>query len=114
MTPLRVHFVEPVIFRRNRAEMIDGIAYRRCFAAGDAHWTDYEGGSTILSFSCPCGCKRINMIAVYQGKTGHGWHWDGNRERPTLFPSIQLNGGCRWHGFLTRGYWVLNPKDAPA
>lgn len=39
------------------------------------------------------------------------WGWDGNRERPTLTPSINCQserdgkpaGGCGWHGFITNG-----------
>lgn len=29
------------------------------------------------------------------------WQWDGNREAPTLTPSINVVG--RWHGFLRNG-----------
>jgi hypothetical protein len=32
------------------------------------------------------------------------WIWDGNREKPTLTPSIRL--GYTWHGFLTAGRLV--------
>jgi hypothetical protein len=39
------------------------------------------------------------------------WQWDGNMERPTLYPSIDCiavkdgkpTGGCGWHGFITNG-----------
>ena len=35
------------------------------------------------------------------------WQWDGNREAPTLSPSILVHGGKgqsdRWHGFLRAG-----------
>lgn len=38
------------------------------------------------------------------------WQWDGNREAPTLSPSILVNGGDgqggrkeKWHGFLRAG-----------
>lgn len=30
-----------------------------------------------------------------------GWTWDGNRERPTLSPSIHAVG--HWHGYLRAG-----------
>jgi hypothetical protein len=29
------------------------------------------------------------------------WKWDGNKEAPTLTPSIDVHGV--WHGFLTNG-----------
>jgi hypothetical protein len=35
------------------------------------------------------------------GKTFPVWQWDGNREAPTLSPSINVIG--RWHGFLRAG-----------
>ena len=31
------------------------------------------------------------------------WHWDGNRDEPTLSPSIN-NPPAGWHGFLRAGY----------
>jgi hypothetical protein len=32
------------------------------------------------------------------------WQWDGNREAPTLTPSIHVVG--IWHGFMTNGELV--------
>jgi hypothetical protein len=32
---------------------------------------------------------------------GASWEWDGNRERPTLSPSVWCRG--IWHGFLRAG-----------
>ena len=36
------------------------------------------------------------------------WTWDGNRDAPTLSPSINCNGkgGCGWHGFIKAGKLV--------
>jgi hypothetical protein len=36
------------------------------------------------------------------------WTWDGNRDSPTLSPSINCNGegGCGWHGFIRNGQTV--------
>lgn len=31
------------------------------------------------------------------------WHWDGNREAPTLSPSIGCDHRCGWHGHLIAG-----------
>ncbi len=52
-----------------------------------------------MSFACPCGCGAI------LGVNFNRWTWDGNREAPTISPSIQHLDGCRWHGFLRGGYW---------
>ncbi len=68
-----------------------------------------------IHFICPCGCG-AHGSALFRGRGTDGrpeLDWDGDRERPTLTPSIQRNSDCRWHGHLTRGYWVLNPGDAP-
>lgn len=32
------------------------------------------------------------------------WQWDGNRERPTLSPSIHTHG--HWHGWVRNGEMV--------
>jgi hypothetical protein len=38
------------------------------------------------------------------------WQWDGNKEAPTLSPSILVHGGQgqpdRWHGWLREGKLV--------
>lgn len=40
--------------------------------------------------------------------TPNGWDWDGNRDQPTLTPSIRTCRGLdgTWHGFLRRGELV--------
>jgi hypothetical protein len=59
------------------------------------------------------------QIAVRYGETAfkgtvilpinvvHGWEWDGNKESPTLSPSILVesvpNWNDGWHGFLRAG-----------
>jgi len=56
---------------------------------------------------CPCGCGNESYLAFEgHGSPGPTWDWDGNRERPTLTPSV-FNSGmpCKWHGFLTAGVW---------
>lgn len=35
---------------------------------------------------------------------GRGWGWDGNRENPTLTPSIDVHGS--WHGWIRNGEMV--------
>ena len=34
------------------------------------------------------------------------WDWDGNRETPTLTPSINCEGHCGWHGHIRNGRCV--------
>lgn len=82
--------------------------------AGYFHFADgYDGTQDVgILFGCPCGCGSLNYVAVkpYAG-TGPQWAWDGNRDAPTLTPSIlihQMNQaaekiGEHWHGYLTAG-----------
>lgn len=58
-----------------------------------------------LAFICPCGCKREGYLPVETDTPGPRWDWDGNREHPTLKPSVLFTGGCAWHGYLTHGEW---------
>jgi hypothetical protein len=76
----------------------------------------YPGATAHMLFVCPNG-KRC---AVLLGPQAVGrpspdalciWGWDGNRDRPTLTPSINCiaekdgkpTGGCGWHGHITAG-----------
>jgi hypothetical protein len=59
-------------------------------------------GTAGLAFMCPCGCGREGYLP-FRPEPSPSWEWDGNREAPTLKPSIQQVGGCKWHGWLTAG-----------
>lgn len=65
-----------------------------------------------ITFLCPCGCGELAPIPVRGPANGtcKGWDFDGNRQRPTLYPSIlKLEPDGRsehWHGFLTAGAWI--------
>ena len=66
------------------------------------------GDPAGLMFQCPCGCGNLGWLAFDNGQNPHPcWRFDGNRERPTLTPSV-FNAGmpCRWHGWLRNGEWV--------
>lgn len=55
-----------------------------------------------LQFWCPCGCGSLLGVNLEPGR----WTWDGNREAPTVTPSILHMDDCRWHGFLTKGEFL--------
>lgn len=38
-----------------------------------------------------------------QPAQGVMWQWDGNREQPTITPSIDCKGGCGRHFTMTQG-----------
>jgi hypothetical protein len=71
-----------------------------------------------LIYRCPCGCGTLHSLAfpprsADDVKYDRGvWNWNGNREVPTLTPSIlsheggDRNGPTHWHGFLTAGFFT--------
>lgn len=83
-----------------------GALYRKDLAPGSAQWcVAYSEPDKIvdLMFVCPCGCGSIGHCAVEKHGNHPMWTWDGNKEKPTLSPSIQRTHGCKWHGFLRAG-----------
>lgn len=65
-----------------------------------------------ILFGCPCGCGAMNSVAFRASRAGRpSWNWDGNREKPTLSPSINIlqfdeagnRTGEHWHGWLRDG-----------
>lgn len=61
-----------------------------------------------IIYICPCGCGHLISLPIAIGeKLDHYWQWDGNREQPTLQPSIRRLDGCRFHGYLTAGVWTF-------
>mgnify|MGYP006908306056 CR=1 FL=1 len=69
----------------NSQEETSGMVIR-CPGCGAKSWLQFEGTSTTVS-------------------QGAKWKWDGNREHPTLKPSVHSTGCCGWHGWLTNGEW---------
>ena len=76
--------------------------------------SDSDAAAGIL-FGCPCGCGDLRTVGFDTHESRRPkWHWDGNRETPTLTPSILIYQmdergekiGEHWHGFLTAGQWV--------
>lgn len=74
-------------------------------------------------FSCPkhkrtCGALvllgKTTLKHDPQGQNGGiaQWSWDGNREQPTLTPSV--NCARCWHGYIRKGRCVdVNGADEP-
>lgn len=63
---------------------------------------DGPNGDRYLLFWCQ-GCDTHHMVRV----TPPGWTWNGDRERPTIEPSVRvsggLDGGTLCHLFLRAG-----------
>jgi hypothetical protein len=67
----------------------------------------FEATDKGLFYTCPCGCGAEGYLG-FRGQTQPerpSWEWNGNREHPTLQPSIRKLSGCKWHGFLEGGVW---------
>ena len=56
-----------------------------------------------IHFCCP-GCGKIVGLHFEAPKPGL-WKWDGNRDAPTITPSI-VHHDCGWYGYLTAGKWI--------
>lgn len=67
-----------------------------------------------MNFKCPCGCGSIHGARFRSVEPSAAvWTWDGNREKPTVAPSLGLHpsheghsvgaDGYHWHGFLKAG-----------
>lgn len=55
-----------------------------------------------LWYNCPCGCGSQGFLPI-RPAASPSWEWDGNREAPTLNPSVNHVG--HWHGWLRNGVW---------
>ncbi len=85
--------------------------FGECKNPGDFYITEpnpHEGGMRRLSFLCPSGCGELCGVRVRDdGKNeGGAWGWNRDADKPTTTPSIQIIGGCNWHGYLTNGVFV--------
>lgn len=66
----------------------------------------FEAEDKGIFYNCPCGCDTKGFIPFRNKVTDRpSWNWDGNRDAPTLDPSIQRTQGCKWHGHLIAGVW---------
>ena len=94
-----------------RATIVDDIhELREHRIAGSIEYRESRFGGPVagIAFVCPCGCGNESYMPIRGGggAGGPSWEWDGNREAPTLTPSV-FNSGmpCQWHGWLRAGVW---------
>ena len=59
-----------------------------------------------MFYLCPCRCGRRGALG-FRPAPSPSWQWDGDREKPTLSPSVHhiLDGKTHWHGWLRTGVW---------
>ncbi len=66
-----------------------------------------DGGPGRWYYSCPCGCGAsggLRVAVAVKPEQSPSWVWDGNRDAPTLHPSIHHIG--HWHGWLKAGFFT--------
>lgn len=67
------------------------------YPVSDALWVEFYKEAPELN--------RGDLVRLPLSGEGHPvWQWNGNREAPTLTPSINVVG--RWHGWLREGVLV--------
>jgi hypothetical protein len=67
-------------------------------------WLAFPAQSLYGEFGEPPYRDIVHLYIHKQGEADSrtpSWLWDGNRELPTISPSINVIG--RWHGFLEAG-----------
>lgn len=83
--------------------------------AGAYYFDEADGVPVAICMVLP-GPAGFRRIPIVKDAKFSGWAWDGNRECPTLTPSISasahVEGGApnnfyeAWHGYLTAGKFV--------
>lgn len=82
--------------------------FRRAALPGSFHlMARSTPGLSEMLYVCPCGCGRQGRLLIGENHKPGGprpsWRWNGDREQPTLDPSV--NHVDHWHGWLRHGYW---------
>jgi hypothetical protein len=85
--------------------LADGLANDQLKQIGDYTWRFLNGTPQGMAIMLPTGgsAGEVDWIPVQLGATPKHrcWGWNGCLARPTLTPSLHLEG--HWHGYLTNG-----------
>lgn len=97
---------------RTRAELVESVDAPGVRPGAFEYYREGDRDPAGMVYVCPCGCGQQGDLSFCPSARAHAWTWDGNREEPTLDPSVhhQIRGtGGRttthWHGWLRRGWW---------
>lgn len=66
-------------------------------------WSDNSKIAMQLPKCGGCVILRISQDKSHKSPEGPVWWWNGNKEKPTLHPSIRVMGEEEWHGYLRDG-----------
>jgi len=76
------------------------------YAAGGSVYAKYGAADDRqpdgMIYACPCGCRNVGVLPFKPGASP-SWAWNGDRDAPTLEPSVWDKG--HWHGWLRNGVW---------
>jgi hypothetical protein len=85
------------------------------FSIKPGRFSDYSATAHLI-FVCPLGHRCSVLIGpTFEDRSSPDrfcvWKWNGDRDRPTLQPSVNCiaekdgkpTGGCGWHGYITDG-----------
>ena len=76
---------------------------------GDYCFRDVEYAPGVVGRNFVCQIPGGDIIAVpihtasEKPKRPVSWQWNGSEDRPTLTPSLLVQGVNAWHGFVTDG-----------
>lgn len=84
-----------------KANLVEGFDY--ICNPGDYYFA--EDNKALIAM-CPSGCGELMSLPLTILDNNPRWEWNGDKECPSLTPSIQRRGpNCTWHGYLTNGVW---------
>ena len=74
-------------------------------------WGDWRGTVlwVMMPYKSPVGATPVHCLRLHrtsaQKPPKPSWEWDGNKDSPTLMPSIRCGPkDCsHWHGYITAG-----------
>jgi hypothetical protein len=70
-----------------------------------------ENGQRTLVYKLPDGTHGMLYLRPLVEPVRHSWEWDGDPDRPTLYPLAHRPGG--WRGWI-RGGRMINCEEAEA
>lgn len=85
-----------------RATRVDDIVAAKRTTPGAFKFFSDGDGISGMNYVCPCGCGALAPLH-FKPRPSPSWTWDGNKDRPTLSPSVHHVG--HWHGWLRAGVW---------
>ena len=86
-----------------KATLCEDIDAVRATPGAFEFYRDAQGDPAGMIYACPCGCGAQGALR-FRPRPSPSWQWDGNREAPTLTPSVHHVG--HWHGWLRKGVWT--------